>query len=421
MKALTYGITPLGWAACKLLKPFWPACIVSPLGGLKLAEVEPPPLPGPDWVRCRTVLGGICGSDLGIIAQRQPPDSILQSFSTLPAVFGHENVAIVEEAGSAVDAAWAGKRVTVEPTLGCKVRGIDPPCRPCSQGRYGACENFSANGEGAAKLPPGSCTGYCGAVGGSWGECFVAHQSQLIEPPAAMSDELAVLTDALACSLHAVLRADLTGVSTVLVYGGGMLGLGIVWALRAVGYAGKLDIIARHSRQADLARAFGATDVIALPSGEKAKFRAIAQRVDGRLTQSRFRNFMISGGYDLIFECTGGEWCIEEAFKWASGGGQVVMVGTGHGRGTDMTPIWFRELRVIGASGRADEAFRGRRVHTYNLAHELMLQTKADLSCLLTHVFPIEDYKAAMAAALGKHKHGSVKVAFRFPVPRKPA
>ena len=129
VKALFYGVNPVGWATCWWLKRLWRGCLLTRLNGLALREIDPPAMPGGDWVRCRTLLGGICGSDLAVIAQRQPPDSFLQSFTTLPAVMGHENVAVVEEVGPGVDVEWLGKRVCVDPALSCKARGIEPPCR----------------------------------------------------------------------------------------------------------------------------------------------------------------------------------------------------------------------------------------------------------------------------------------------------
>ncbi len=414
MKGLVYGISPLAWATCKWLRYFWPGCLRSRLNGLRLTEIDPPPLPGDEWVRCRTLLGGICGSDLAIIMQRQPPDSFLQSFSTLPCVLGHENVAVVAEAGPAVDAAWVGKRVTVDPGLSCRVRGVEPACPACAAGRFGSCENFGAAGAGRYGLPAGSCMGYCGPLGGTWSGSFVAHESQLIEPPEAMTNRQAVLTDPLACSLHAVLRADLTRAERVLVYGGGMLALGVVWALRAVGWGGKIDVIGRHAHQGEVAEALGADDVLLLPKSNRLRFEAVAQRVGGRAIHARFGNYMLSGGYDVVFECVGRGRTIEEAVKWTRSGGQMVLLSTGHGRGTDLTGVWFGELTVLGVSGRSIEDFRGRRAQPHALAPEQMLSGVADVARLLTHTFRLDEYKAALAAAIDKRTHRSIKVAFDF-------
>jgi threonine dehydrogenase-like Zn-dependent dehydrogenase len=239
------------------------------------------------------------------------------------------------------------------------------------------------------------------------------------------------LTDPLACSVHAVGRTDPSSAGSVLVYGAGVLGLGVVWALRATGYAGRIDVVARHEHQGRLARRFGATDVLFLSAGRAARFESIARRTGGRVVRARLGNVMLSGGYDVVFECVGHQETIEEALKWARSRGQVIMVGMGDGRGSDMTPVWFGELTVVGVSGRGQEdlsgrgplaaergASRGQGIHTYRLVHQLMLSGGPDVSCLLTHTFELAEYKAALWAAMDKRTHRSVKVAFRLPAAR---
>ena len=111
MRAITYDIKPLGWATCLWLKRFWPGCLLTGLNGLRCGEIDTPELPGDDWVLVETLLGGICGTDLSLIAQGQPPNSILQGFSSMPVLLGHENVAVVRQVGPDVDDAWIGKEV----------------------------------------------------------------------------------------------------------------------------------------------------------------------------------------------------------------------------------------------------------------------------------------------------------------------
>ena len=240
MQAIFYGVNPVGWATCKWLRLLWRGCLLSRLNGLSLRDVAVPELPADDWVRVRTRMAGICGTDLALLAQKQPVNSILEAFSSLPAVFGHENLGVVEAVGPAVDEAWIGRRVCVEPTLCCRVRGIDPPCSRCRAGEYGACENFAADGEGSAKLPPATSIGFNYRTGGAFAERFVAHESQLVPVPDELPDEVAILTDPVGCGLHAMLRLDLDGVERVLVYGAGVLGLSAIASLRAIGYAGSI-------------------------------------------------------------------------------------------------------------------------------------------------------------------------------------
>ena len=388
MQAVFYSLNPVGWVICRLLRRLWPACQVRGLNGVALREVPRPELPADDWVRLRTRMAGICGSDLALLAQKQPPDSILQAYSALPSIFGHENLAVVEDVGPAADASWLGRRVCVEPTLCCQVRGIDPPCPRCAAGQFGACENFA--------------------------EEFIAHESQLVGVPDEIPDELAILTDPVACALHAVLRLDLSQVERVLVYGSGVLGLGAIASLRALGYNGRIDALDRGEYLDEFARAMGADEFFRLPPGDADRFEEIARRTGGTALRARFGNYALSGGYDVVLDCVGSKGSITESLKWTRSRGQMVLLATGHGRGADLTPVWFSELTVLGSYGRQVESYGGRRVGTYRLVHEMMVSGRLDVRRLLTHTFRLPDYRRAFGVGLSKVRHGAVKVAFDF-------
>lgn len=411
MQALELNITPQRWLRAKLAGGLLgDRAFRGRWGVLALRDLPEPALPGDDWVRCKTILGGICGTDLAIVHLRQRPDSILQGFGSMPMVLGHENVAKVVDVGPAVGREWLGKRVCVEPTLCCRVRGIDPPCKPCAAGAFGACENFGAGGEGAYGLPNGTSIGYNARTGGSWGEQFVAHVSQLIEPPAGLTNEQAVLTDPLACSAHAVLRADLAEAGWVLILGGGMMGLGVAACLRAAGYDGAIDLMARHGFQQEWVRTHA--NAGKLPPGEPLD--VLAQHIGLRIVPARMGAKMLSGGYDVIFDCAGSAKSFDLATKAARARGQVLLVGTAGKAVMDPTPIWFSELQVLGVYGRAFEQVAGRRISTYQLVHEWMAAGTLPTDGLLTHTFPIADWPAALAAAADKAPSGCIKAAFQF-------
>ena len=414
MQALFYNVRPIGWLTCRLLRRLWPGCLVSPLGGVSLRDVGPPELPGDDWVRLRTLLGGICGTDQAIIAQKQPPSSILQAFSSMPMILGHENVAVVEEVGPDVDAAWVGKRVCVEPTLCCRPRGIEPPCPRCRDGLFGTCENFGSDSLGSAKLPPGTSIGYNRRTGGSMGEYFVAHESQLVAVPDELTDEQAILTDPAACSLHAALRTDLSQAKRVLVYGAGVLGMGLIGALRAIGYDGRIDALDRSEYVADLAVRLGADELIRLPRRKPARYAAMADRLGAAVVRARLGSRMLIGGYDVAFDCVGSAESFNECLNWTRSGGQVMMIGTGHGGRIDLTPLWFGELIVRGSYGRQVEQFGAKRMTTYQLVHELMAEGKLKLDGLITHRFALSEYRRAFDVALHKSAHRALKVVFDF-------
>jgi threonine dehydrogenase-like Zn-dependent dehydrogenase len=401
MQALVYKINPVGWATCKWMRFLWPGCRMGRLNGFSLRNIPEPDPPGPDWVRVKTRLGGICGSDIALVLQKQPANSMLQSFCSVPMVLGHENVGEVD-----------GRRVVVEPTLSCVVRGTDPMCPRCEAGEYGACENFSGAMGGSANLPAGTSIGYNARTGGSWGEYFVAHKSQLLFVDDLVTDEQAIMIDPMACSLHALLRADLEGVQSVLVYGAGVLGLGTIGCLRALGYRGRIEVVDLCDYMSDQVSRLGADDFFIPAAGNRERFEEIASRTGSTLQRARFGNYMLSGGYDMLVDCVGTARSVNDVLRWTRARGQVIMLGTLQSASVDLTPLWFRELKIIGTYGRQLEHFEGGRVNTYGIVHDWMVSGKLSADGLLTHLFPLREYKKAFRAAIYKPASKSIKVAF---------
>ena len=89
------------------------------VGPLELLETDPPELPGEGWVRVQPRLAGICGSDLATLDGRS--SRYFEHIVSFPFVPGHEVV------GDVTGGIHDGKRVVVEPVLGCEARGLAPP------------------------------------------------------------------------------------------------------------------------------------------------------------------------------------------------------------------------------------------------------------------------------------------------------
>ncbi|MGH9062781.1 MAG: alcohol dehydrogenase catalytic domain-containing protein, partial [Acidimicrobiales bacterium] len=68
------------------------------VGPLRLADVDPPALPGEGWHRVRPRLAGICGSDLATLDSRS--SRFFEPIVSFPFVPGHEVVGDLEEAGA---------------------------------------------------------------------------------------------------------------------------------------------------------------------------------------------------------------------------------------------------------------------------------------------------------------------------------
>src|SRR5690606_7290531 len=90
---------------------FW-----GPLACLRYRDVEPPALPTPEWLRVRTIYGGICGSDIGTITLHASTTTTV--FTSFPFTLGHENVGIISELGPETPEGFeVGQRVVIDPLL----------------------------------------------------------------------------------------------------------------------------------------------------------------------------------------------------------------------------------------------------------------------------------------------------------------
>lgn len=409
MKALVYDTSPLRWMLCWSATRLVRSACYGPLSGLRLMEQNVPQLPGPRWVRLRTLLGGVCGTDLNLIALRQHPATLLQAFAEFPATLGHENVAVIDAVGPDVHDWRAGQRVCVEPAIGCPGRGREPLCPQCAAGRASLCECA-----GDARLPPRALIGLNRLTGGSWAEYFVAHESQLHAVPDAVPDEQAVLVDPIASAAHAVLRRVPRDGETVLVNGSGIIALGIIASLRALGRDNLVTALARHEFQAQLARKLGASDAILVPrsSGNVERYDAVARRIGGRRIAARFGNQAFVGGYDLVYDCTGSGKGMTDAMKWTRSRGTMVCVGTSGITLLDTTPIWFDELEVIGANGRQIECENGAARHSYELVLDWMASGRLNLSVVPISRYRLDDYRVALGHLFNRAKHNVIKAAF---------
>jgi threonine dehydrogenase-like Zn-dependent dehydrogenase len=364
-----------------------PDIATSALSMLKLGDVDEPVLPTPEWVRVLPTLSGICGSDLAAIGGHA--SLYLDPLTSYPFVPGHEVVGTLED----------GTRVVIEPALGCKVRGIEPPCPRCAEGRPGLCYNVT---EGPIEV--GLQTGYCADTGGGWGEVLVAHPSQLHKVPDALSDEAAVLIEPFACCVHAALRGGAGKDDIVVVSGAGTIGLLTIVAIKLFTPPKRLIAIAKHPTQRDLARKLGADQVI-WPSEvfQRIRFATGARRLDG------MNRSLLLGGADLTFECVGRADSLNDAVRFTREGGTVVAVGMPGEERVDWAPIWQRELTVMGAYAYgAEPKKKGKR--TFELALEAA--PEVHLETLIGPLFGLGEYRDAIAYAMSAGRLGAVKVAF---------
>lgn len=402
MRAIRFHYGPVRYLLTRWLSSRRPAFALGPQRCVRLDDVDPPALPGPEWVRVGTTLSGICGSDLAAVTAH---DSFtLEPFGAFPFTFGHENVGRVVESGAGAGEWKAGERVVVNPMLSCAQRGIAPPCPACVRGETGLCRNTDRGEPGK-----GPMVGYSPATGGGWSACFVAHRSQL-HRIGEMPDEVAVLTDPFASALRPVLLQRPVEGDVVLVIGAGSIGLLTVRALRLTGWAGGIAVLGRHARQLELAEVAGADTI--LRSRDEA-YRWAADLPEARAYRPSLAPRFVEGGPSLVYDTVGSATTVGDAMALTREGGRIVLVGAAARLSVDLTRVWYRQITVAGIFAYGSAPFRGQDRDIYAASLELLAGNGIAGLGLVTHIYGLDDYRAALGAALDKGRSAAIKVAFR--------
>jgi threonine dehydrogenase-like Zn-dependent dehydrogenase len=359
---------------------------------LRLMNRPAPDLPGPGWTRVAPRLSGVCGSDLSLLAGQSSP--YLSPVTSMPFVPGHE---VVGETLDELPGLARGSRVVLDPVLACEPRGAKT-CRWCSSGRESRCDHVTIGG-----LSAGLQTGFCSDTGGGWSRQFVAHHSQLRPVPDTMSDERAVLVEPLSCAIHSVRRVDIPSGATVVIVGAGTVGLLTLLALRESVPAVPIHVVAKHRHQQERALSLGATAVHPPRRATRALRRSTLARMH---VPERGSEFLL-GGVDVAFECTGGASGLDTALRLVRAGGTVVVSGLPSGH-VDLTPLWYRELNLVGAYASDAGGPDGRP----DFAKAIELAATAPLEDWVEPAYPLRRWREAIGHAVEAGRLGSVKIAF---------
>jgi threonine dehydrogenase-like Zn-dependent dehydrogenase len=249
-------------------------------------------------------------------------------------------------------------------------------------------------------------------LGGSWGERFVAHESQVVAVPESMTDEEAVLVEPFACSVHAV-RSNLPADGArVLVIGGGSIGLLTVAALRALAPQVRVTLLARHAFQRDRAKRLGAERGI---DAHGSYLPELAEAGGTRLLKPIIGKPVGVGGFDQTFVCVGGAAAMDDAMRVTRAGGTVVLLGNSSAmNGIDWTPLWLKELTVRGSLCYGAHAHASPARSAFDEAAALIASGRAPIGDFVTHIFPLARYRQAIDVARSKRAEHSIKVAFRL-------
>lgn len=271
---------------------------------VRVEDREKPTILEPTDAVVRTVAACVCGSDLwryrGISAVAEPTP------------IGHEFVGVVEEVGDAVTTVRPGQFVVG----GFKCS--DNTCAVCRVGQQANCEH-----------------------GGGYDGCQAEYiripqaDGTLLATPEQPAEDLIpsllALSDVMGTGWHAAVSAEVREGGTVVVVGDGAVGLCGVLAAKVMG-AERIIAMSRHADRQEIARAFGATDIIA-ERGEEG-IAAVRALTDGI-------------GAESVLECVGTQDSVDQALQCARPGGMVGWVGVPHAE-LDQRHMFWRNVGLRG-------------------------------------------------------------------------
>lgn len=278
------------------------------IGHLFVRDVEKP-APGPDDLLVKVEACGICGTDRHLLHGEFP--------STPPVTIGHEFAGIVEAMGSAVTGFKIGDRITGDPNISCG------RCPQCMAGRVNLCRNLKAIGI---------------QRDGGLADYVIVPQKQAFALPANLDPLHGAFCEPLACCLHGVDMAQIKAGSSVVVLGGGVIGLLTIQLARLAG-ATSVILSTRQEAKRRLAEEIGAT-------------ASVDPSTTDIITAITGPDGLVPGGVDVVIECAGVPETMRQTTKLAKAGGTVVILGVmAQGDKIEIEPfdILFRELRVQGS------------------------------------------------------------------------
>lgn len=316
-------------------------------GDIRVEDRDDPVIQEPTDAIVRISATCICGSDLW------PYRGINEVPKPQP--IGHEYCGVVEAVGEGVTTVKVGDFV-VGPFFAC-----DNTCPNCQAGFQSTCQHLQWYDGCQAELlrvPLADGT-------------LVATPEQ---PDADLIPSLLTLSDVMGTGWHAAVCAEVTPGSTVAVVGDGAVGLCGVLAAAQMG-AARIIAMSRHPQRQELAREFGATDIVEARGDDGVQ--AVLDLTDGV-------------GADAVLECVGTKDSMLQALGCVRAGGHVGFVGVPHGVEIPVETMFRRNVGLHGGIAAVREY----------LPHlmDLVLARKINPGKVFDHILPLEQAAEGYAA-----------------------
>ncbi|MCX7117522.1 MAG: L-threonine 3-dehydrogenase [Legionellales bacterium] len=288
----------------------------------------------------------ICGTDIHIYTW----DDWAKATIPVPMTVGHEFFGDIVEVGREVTGFQVGQRVSGEGHITCGL------CRNCRAGKRHLCRNTLGVG---VNRP------------GCFAEFLSMPASNVIHIPENISEDEASIMDPFGNATHCALAFDVVG-EDVLITGAGPIGIMAVAILRHIG-ARHVVITDVNEYRLELARKMGATRAV------DVKTQSIKEVMS---------ELSMTEGFDVGLEMSGHPMALNDMVSVMNHGGHIALLGIPPEKtAINWQHVIFKGLVIKGIYGR--EMFET----WYKMI--AMLQSGLDLSPVMTHHFPVDDYQQA--------------------------
>lgn len=316
------------------------ASVLTGVGSIVL-EDRPVPTPAHDEVLIQVLSVGVCGSDVHYYQHGRIGEYVVES----PLILGHELSGRIVAVGDDVDPTRVGQRVAVEPQRPCRV------CEFCKAGDYNLCPKMEFYA-----TPP---------IDGSFCEYVTIQDDFAFELPDSISDHAGALLEPLSVGIAAAQKGGIAVGDTVLIAGGGPIGIITAQVAKAYG-AAQVIIADINPARRELAMKYGVTRTI----------DPLSESTEGL-------------GAHVFIDASGATPAILSGIKATRAGGTVVLVGSADEFPLSVPDVAMRELNVTGIF---------RYTGTWPIARSLVESGQVELDSLVTHVYGIEQVEEALGA-----------------------
>lgn len=319
--------------------------------GLWLEDIETPKV-GINDVLIRVLRTGICGTDVHIYKW----DQWAQQTIPVPMAIGHEFVGRVAEVGSNVAGFAAGDIVSGEGHVVCG------RCRNCMAGRRQLCNKTQGIG---VNRP------------GAFAEYIVLPMTNVWRHSESVPLDIAAIFDPFGNAVHTALAFPVLG-EDVLVTGAGPIGI-------------MAAAVARHAG----ARYTVITDINPTRLALACKM-GVTMAIDPRTTNLKDvqKQLGMTEGFDVGLEMSGNPSAFRDMIANMSHGAKIAMLGIPSGETSiDWHDIIFNMLTIRGIYGRE--------VYETWYKMTVLLQSGLDISPIITHRFPYQEYETAFEVMAG--------------------